>query len=165
MNQTQRSFLIKKIQEKVKIRVDILRECIPEPPNFSTYLLHAVLSGTFEIKNTQDLKDLILERALKAKERQDWLNPASYSAFSTKSEIGFKVKEFFIMPDNYQVEYDQYTSEKSRIQNEIADILIQEETLITRIQLASDKTLEKLISEIDDMGDIKLIDTKIRLLN
>lgn len=36
--------------------------------------------------------------------------------------------------------------------------------LVTRIQLASDKTLEKMISEVDDMGDVSLMDTKLKSL-
>jgi hypothetical protein len=41
---------------------------------------------------------------------------------------------------------------------------IQLETLEVRIMVASDKALQKLINEVDDMGDISLIDTRIKLL-
>ena len=34
--------------------------------------------------------------------------------------------------------------------------------LITRIRLASNKTLEKMINEIDDMGEISLFDKKLK---
>jgi hypothetical protein len=30
--------------------------------------------------------------------------------------------------------------------------------------VASDKSLEKLVNEVDDMGDISLMDTRIKLL-
>jgi len=34
-----------------------------------------------------------------------------------------------------------------------------------RVQLASDKTLQKLINEVDDMGDLSLMDTKLKMLD
>lgn len=38
------------------------------------------------------------------------------------------------------------------------------EGLCTRIQLASNKTLEKMIAEVDDMGDISLVDCTLKAL-
>lgn len=41
---------------------------------------------------------------------------------------------------------------------------MQSEGLCTRIQLASNKTLEKMIAEVDDMGDISLVDCTLKAL-
>lgn len=54
--------------------------------------------------------------------------------------------------------------ERSKINKQIEELNIQLQTLEVRIMLASDKHLQKLINEVDDMGDIKLIDSKIKLI-
>lgn len=51
------------------------------------------------------------------------------------------------------------------VDDQIKQLRIQLETLEVRIMVASDKVLQKLINEVDDMGDISLIDTQIKLLD
>ena len=52
-----------------------------------------------------------------------------------------------------------------KIQSEINTLQLQLDAIELRIQLASDKTLQKMINEVDDMGELSLIDTKLKLLN
>lgn len=162
MNQAQRNFLIKKIEETAKVRIDALKRSVPEAPSLNNYLLHAVMSNNFEIKNTEQLKEMIRQFALKATNRDDWMGNSWGSA--TKDGIHFRAKDFFIVPDEYQKLYDDYKAAKDKANEEIYLTQIQADTLITRIQLASDKTLQSMVNEVDDMGNLSLIDTKLKAL-
>lgn len=162
MNQAQRSFLIKKISESVKARIDLLRRSLPEPPSLNTWLLHYVLSDKFQIKSIEEIKESIRQKALKSKDWEDWLGNSWGSA--SKNNILFKADEIFIIPEEYKNLKSEYLRQTKEIEDQISELTIQSDTLITRIQLSSDKTLQKLISEVDDMGDISLIDTKLKLL-
>lgn len=163
MNQTQRTFLIKKIEETVKVRQDALRRSEPEAPNLNNYLLHAVMSGNFEIRTQEEIKEMIRQKALNARAGDShWL--AGSGAFSDRTEVHFKAYDLFIVPEEYKKLYDEYKVERDRIWKESAEITIQAETLITRIQLASDKTLQTMINEVDDMGNISLLDSKLKML-
>jgi rRNA maturation endonuclease Nob1 len=51
-----------------------------------------------------------------------------------------------------------------KVNQEIAALKLQLETLEIRIMIASDKVLQSIVNEVDDMGDIRLIDTKIKLI-
>lgn len=162
MNQVQRNFLIKKIEETVKARIKALEDAKPEAPSLNNYLLHAVMSNNFDIISNEQIKELIRKMALKSKDRDDWMGNSWGSA--SKNKIFFNATDLFIVPEEYKKLWDEYAKERNRIEAEIGEIHIQADTLITRIQLASDKTLQTMINEVDDMGNISLMDSKLRLL-
>jgi len=166
MNQAQRNFLIKKIEDQVKITCDALNSNKPEYPNLSNWLLHAVLSDSFELQSIDHIKQVIKEKALNATKDTDWLSGErnSYGGGAGR-KVGFNVKDIFIFSQDYKDRSEKYLIASNEIDEKVKQVKIQAETLITRIQLASDKTLDKMINEIDDMGDISLMDTKIRYLN
>lgn len=168
MNNTQRNFLIKKIQEGVEIRMRALRDSMPEEPNLSNYLLHAVMSGKFDIISNEEIKEIIRQKALTSKQgHSSWMasNKGRYSAFGNMEDLVFKANEFFIIPEDYKGLLKEYEDRRDKINEEMATLSIQCDSLVTRITLASDKTLQTMINEVDDMGNISLIDTKLKLLS
>jgi len=162
MNQAQRNFLIKKIEETIKARVKALEDSKPEYPSLNNYLLHAVMSGNFELQPNEEIKKILLQKALNAKGNEDWLG--NHWGMANKSLVAFKADEIFVIPEEYRERARICREKQSELQEQISTLRIQSETLITRIQLASDKTLQKMINEVDDMGDISLIDTKLKYL-
>jgi hypothetical protein len=162
MNQAQRTFLIKKIDEQVKIKIDALRSAIPEAPNLNNYLLHALMSNNFKLRTTEEIGETLRQRALKATGSNDWLGNSWGSA--SKTDVHFKAAEIFVIPEEYKKLLTEYQATRKALEDEIHEIAIQSDTLKTRIQLASDKTLQTMINEVDDMGNISLMDEKLRLL-
>lgn len=105
---------------------------------------------------------VLRQMALKVKDRDDWMGNSWGSA--NKGDIHFRAIDFFIVPDEFKVLYDEYKDKREKAEKEISALYIQTDSLITRIQLASDKTLQAMINEVDDMGDISLFDTKLKQL-
>lgn len=169
MNNAQRKFLLDKITEKTKARIKELRESIPEPLSPHVFMLHKVLSNDFEIVSVDKLREIILKRALevsKKKEiREDWLG--NQWGVVNKRNVSFSLEEFFVLPEDYKQQVHEYRQKVAEIEKEIRELSSHLETLEIRIMLASDKTLQGIISDVDDMGDIKLIDMKVKqgLLN
>lgn len=85
--------------------------------------------------------------------------------YEKETHIKMIVEDLIIIPDNFKTLKDDATVHNQAIEQKVNELKIQAESLETRIQLASDKTLQKMINEVDDMGDISLIDTKIKLLS
>lgn len=162
MNQSQRTFLIKKIEETSKMRIKVLEESLPERPNLENYLLHAVMSGNFQLRTIDEIKETLRQKALKGSERDNWLGNSWGSG--NKTDVHFKPREIFIIPDEYEKLLKEYKERDSEVRERINKIKIEVDTLITRIQLASDKTLQTMINEVDDMGNISLMDTKLKQL-
>jgi predicted transport protein len=166
MNSTQRKFLVDKVTERTKAKIEALRGSIPESLSLNVYMLHRVMSNDFEIKSQEELKRMVLEKALKAGQnkqyREDWLGNAW--GVANKGNVAFTLDEFFVIPKEYLDMRQEREEARIKVEEQIRLLQIQLETLEVRIMVASDKTLQKLINEVDDMGDISLIDTRIKLL-
>ena len=163
MNQTQRTFLINKIKETTTKRVEELKKQIPQHPSLTNYLFSAVMKDDFELQSTESLRELIKAKALNSKEGSNWLNEDTMG-WQKERTIRLGISELFVIPDDYTKVYNEYKEQKEKIEAEINAIKLQSDTLITRIQLASDKVLQTMINEVDDMGNISLMDTKIKSL-
>ena len=163
MNQSQRNFLIEKIEKLGKIKRDELAKSIPPKPSLSMYILREVMNGNVKIIPNEKIIEIIEDKALKADEtNDDWMG-TSWSR-ATKNEIHFLIKDLFILPEDFKKKYNHATQEEKSIREDIRVLLIQEDTLVTRVKLASNSTLETMIKEVDDMGNISLMDTKLKQL-
>ena len=159
MNQTQRKFLIDKITSKTDLKIKVLEATIPERPLVINHLTHAIMSDTIQLKSNKEIKEVIRQKALNSTDKR---NVFGDGWRHNTSEITFKAKEIFIIPKEFAIKEEEYTKMHKKVYEEIKILSIQSETLITRIQLASDKTLQLMINEIDDMGDISLLDTTLK---
>lgn len=168
MNQAQRKFLIEKIEANVKARTDELKHSnIEQPPSLENYFYGLALSGKLEIQPQEHIKKVMSDRAMKhTSERysETWLG-TSQGELINRSQVKIPIRDLFIVPKEYDDLWNEYRKRDEENKQRIRQLRIECDTLITRIQLASDKTLEKMISEIDDMGDISLMDTKLKLLS
>ena len=166
MNSTQRKYLVDKITERIRSKIKALEDSKPEGISLNVYMLHRVMSNDFEIKSNEDLKKIILEKALMAGQnksyREDWLGNSWGSA--SKGNVAFDLAEFFIIPQEYLDMIEKRKEEINKIYAEISDLRIQLETMEVRIMLASDKALQNIVNDVDDLGDIRLIDSKIKLI-
>jgi hypothetical protein len=130
-------------------------------------MLHKVMSNNFEIKSNEELKKIVLEKALKAGQDkhyiEDWLGNTWGTA--NKKNVAFYLNEFFIIPKEYLDMIEKREIEKNKIYAEISELQIQLETMEVRIMLASDKALQNIVNDVDDLGDIRLIDNKIKLIS
>lgn len=165
MNQTQRNFLIKKIEDAVKIRINALESDKEDAPSLNNYLLHDVMAGTFKIRSNEEIKEMIKQKALNSKAgKENWMSNTD-GMYSSDRRLCFNPMEFFIIPEEFKNRFNSYTARLNKKREEAHKLRLQADGLITRIQLASDKTLQKMINEVDDMGDLSLMDTKLKLLN
>ncbi len=163
MNQAQRNYLIRKIEESQKVRDEALKKSLPAPPNLNNYLLHAVMSNNFELIGIEALKELIRMKALNSKAGEsNWM---SSDRWGNNTKIEFQAKDIFVIPEEYTKLLEEYKKQYAEVEKERQELSLQSQGLITRITLASDKTLQKMINEVDDMGDISLMDTKIKFLS
>ena len=166
MNSTQRKYLVDKITERIKAKIKALEDTKPEGISLNVYMLNRVMSNDFEIQPNEKLKKVILEKALKAGQnksyREDWLGNAWGTA--SKGNVAFNLSEFFIIPQEYLDMIENRKVEINKINEEIADLNTQLETMEVRIMLASDKALQNIVNDVDDLGDIRLIDSKIKLI-
>ncbi len=160
MNQVQRKYLIDKIQKASEEAIKEMRKSLPQKPELSRYCLMALLNGELKIKGNSELLQVLKNRALES-------NGSVFShgwRSQEDGEITFRLEEFFEVPIGYTEAYSDWVKKSSAIKDKINLLEKQSEGLCTRIQLASNKTLERMIAEIDNMGDISLMDCTLKSL-
>lgn len=167
MNQAQRKFLIDKIEANVKKTIEGLRRDKSEqPPSLENYFYGLALTGKLEVKSPESIAKHMAERAMKHTAKsygESWLG-TSHGDIINSAKVKIPIRELFVIPKEYDELWEAYRRQEKEREDKIRQLEIECETLVTRIQLASDKTLEKMISEIDDMGDISLMDTKLKTM-
>ena len=163
MNQSQRNFLVEKIEGSVDVKIRALKDSLPEPPHLVNFIYHKVMSGNFDIQDKDVLKSIITDRCINTPSDKEW-NTSTRGGWDKSSKIEFKLADFFIIPAEFQEKIDKYNIETEETRQQINLIQSQADTLIVRIKLASNSTLESMIREVDDMGNISLMDTKLKAL-
>jgi len=164
MNTVQRKFLIERIQQRVKDKIEILKKGLQQYPSASNYIFKAVLNGKLELQPNEVILDAIKTKALNAKEGENWLSEMRMG-YEKEREIKLLINQLIIIPDDYRQETERVKKYNENIVAEIDLLRIQLDTIEVRVQLASDKVLQNLINEVDDMGNLSLMDTKLKLLS
>ena len=164
MNTAQRKFLIERIQQKVKDKIEQLKSSLKEYPSASNYIFKSIMNDQLELQPKEVILNALKQKALKSKEGENWLSNERMG-FNKERTIRMLIEELIVIPEDYKKELELVRSYNKGIRDEIDLLKVQLDTIEVRIQLASAKTLEKLVNEVDDMGSISLIDTKLKLLN
>lgn len=165
MNSTQRKFLIEKIQTETKKKIGELRKTLLEHPNANNWLFNAVMTGNLEIQSREHILEVVKQKALNSSQNKNWLSNESMG-WERYSSVKFgRLSDIFVIPEDYKNEIKRVEDFNKSIKEKIDGLEVHLNTIEMRIQLSSDSVLKKLINEIDDMGDIKLIDTTVKKLN
>lgn len=165
MNSSQRKFLIEKIQGETKKKIEALKKQKLEYPSASNYIFKAILDGNIQLQSHEHILEVLKQRALKSVEGRNWLS-GDTNGFEAKRAIKFENHEdILVLPEAFKIEKDKVVNFNREIDIQIDFLQTTLNGIEMRIQLASDSTLKQLINEVDDMGDIKLIDTTVKLLN
>ena len=153
-----------RLLKETKVKIEALKNSLMEHPSFSNYAFKAILNGTLEIQSKEKILEAIKRKALASKEGTNWLSE-DRMGWEKETTIKFNREDIIIAPSDYEKEIKKVKEYNSIIQESIRTLKEQLNTIELRIQLSSDNALKTLINEVSDMGDISLIDTKIKLLN
>jgi flagellar biosynthesis component FlhA len=164
MNSKQRQFLVDRIKEKTKKKIDELKKGKLDYPSTSNYIFKAILNGTLELQPKEVILEALKKKALNAKEGRNWLSEEHRLTYTKERTVTLNTEDLIKTPDDLGEETKKVIKHNKEIDAEIETLNAQLETLEVRIQLASNSTLQSLINDVDDMGDLSLVDSKLKLL-
>jgi hypothetical protein len=155
MNQTQRKFLVDKIKEKIEAQRRAFESSKRDinPPDQRTYLSAQLMTGTAKMKPEAEIIEIV---------RKDFA-AGRHGAFMRNNQIALDIEQMFVLPEKYYDDLREYLEKKAKSEKEYRDFLIQEESIINRIMLASDSVLQGIINGIDNLGDMDLLDSTLRI--
>jgi len=166
MNQKQRDFLIDQVRKNHRKEEETLNKQRPEEPSLNNYITAAILDGTFKLRPTETIRKTIKERVLKLGKKGSLLG-SGRSSWKDDDEdddvIELKAKDFFELPPGYTEAYDEYTRRRAEFDKKADDLDAMRDTLTLKIQIGSDKVLDQLIEQADNLADLSLMQTSLIL--
>jgi hypothetical protein len=167
MNQDQRKFLIKQVEATFARQLDKLVK--PEPPSLNNYLVAAVLDGTIQYKSIDVLRNSV-KRAVLA------LGPSdTFVQYADRWHRKRRVDDeeaptltmapdvIFVYPRAYLEAEEEYEQKREEYQEAVATLENLRDTIVMKIQIGSNEVLDRLIRDVDNMGDLRVINTQLLL--
>lgn len=166
MNQTQRDFLIKKVQKIHNEEIRELKTKIPDEPSLNNYLIAAIINKTIKYKSIANVKQSITERVERLGNDSEIVRRESGSYrnnYKTIDYLAVDARELFVIPQNYLEAVKEYEEVDQHIKEEILKHEATKETLELKIQIGSSKILDVFIEEVDSMGSLSLLNDSLNL--
>jgi hypothetical protein len=173
MNQEQRKFLIDQVNKTHQAQRTKLEEKIPNPPSLNNYLVAAFLDNTIQLRDIGPLQEKIKQHVLKfgkddllIEEDEDrHFYHRRRNSEKKDSFVKIKAEDIFIIPQNYLDALKEYEEAKARVEQEIEQLDAHHKTITMKIQIGSAAQLDKIVSQVDNMGDLNLFNNQFLLTN
>lgn len=164
MNQDQRKFLIERVNKTFNVQqASIKKELIR--PSINNYLVAAFLDGSIKFNDIEKLKVKMRETVLKygssdklVNEKQDWRNERKHS-----NTCEIITEDLFIIPESYKMALAEYTDALAKQTEQITQLEAQRDTILLKIQIGSNAILDKLITQVDNLADLNIMNSQFLL--
>jgi hypothetical protein len=169
MNQEQRKFLIERVNKTFSKQKDSLeKQFKKEPPSLNNYLVAAFLDGSIEFNDIEKLKTKMKETVLRygasdkliQESRDMWDNSGAYKNKNTCKVIA---EDLFIIPESYKKALAEYQESQNIIQEKVDQLEAQRDTILLKIQIGSNQVLDKLITQVDNLADLNIMNSQFLL--
>lgn len=168
MNQDQRKFLIERVSKTFEKQKRQLEESEIEKPSLNNYLVAAFLDNSIQFNDIEKLKVKMRGTVLKfgaadklVKEYSDrWDNN---NAYKNKNTCEIIAEDLFIIPESYKEELAKYEAYKKDMQNKIEQLEAHRDTILLKIQIGSNQILDKLITQVDNLADLNIMNNQFLL--
>lgn len=164
MNQDQRKYLIEQVTNTFRDQRDKIKSEMPEQPSLNNYLIAAFLDNSIQFNDIKKLKEKIRKFVLKMG-HSDILIKENSRWDDNKKECRIEIDPFdlFIIPKNYLDALNEYKKKKKEIDDAIDSLEATKKTIIMKIQIGSNQVLDKLVTQVDNMGDLNIMNSKFLL--
>jgi len=169
MNQDQRKFLITQVENTCQKQIGELKEQIPDKPSLNNYLIASFLDNTIQFSDIEALKFKMRKAVLKmghndilVKEETEYWGHRNRDD-KEQPIVQVHAEDLFVLPENYKTALAEYEQKKKAIKKQIEALEYTEKTIVMKLQIGSSATLEKLVMQVDNMGDLNLMNSQLLL--
>ena len=163
MNQTQRDYLIKTVETECNTQIRALQAQIPDSPSLNNYLVAAFLDNSIKFNDIEVLRTKIRKSVLKMGKGEVLVEHDRHWNSSNKDANLVKViaEDLFIIPENYKEALKEYQLKKAQIDAKIKQLEASKNTIVMKIQIGSSATMDKIVMQVDNMGDLNLLNSQL----
>lgn len=172
MNQKQREFLVGHIGKQAAEQLEELDEKRPKPPSLNNYIVAAILDGSFQLQTIETIRERIRARALKLGPGDAFVNTNESHFYSRRkkstnddeeTEVTLNIEDLLMLPPAYKEARAWFDKQLKNWQAKRLHIEQVRDTLLLKVQMGSNEALGKLIDQADNLADIDLISTQLKL--
>lgn len=165
MNQKQRDYLMDSINNTCNEQIKKLNGTIPDKPSLNNYLVASFLDNTVQFADINILKKKMRESVIKMGKGEILVSTDNRGFYNNREDEKDYVKvipeDLFIIPEQYKKAITVYEKKKKEIEKQINILENTKKTIMLKLQIGSNAILEKLIEQVDNMGDLSLINTQL----
>ena len=169
MNQDQRKYLIAQVEKTCHKQIDELKSKIPIKPSLNNYLVASFLDNTIQFADIEELKVKMRTAVLNYGVGKALVRESNDYYYGRRSEdrkpntVEVVAEDLFIIPQIYKDALAVYEAEVASINDKIKTLNATRETIVMKIQIGSSSTMDKLVMQIDNMGDLDLVNNQLLL--
>jgi hypothetical protein len=168
MNQKQREFLTKHITSVHDQKVRELKNKMRQEPSLNNHLVASFLDGSAAFNDIKKLREKIHQRVLKMSSgevliKKERMSRGIMGGRTEENTIQLRAEDLFIIPETYTKELDEVNAHNAKIEDEIQLLKDMLNTIIMKIQIGSDKHLAPLIEDVENIGDLRLVNSQLLL--
>ena len=166
MNQKQREFLLGRVKIIYQNERQAHKYKGPVKPDLSNHLIAAIMSGKAKMKTIDSLREKIHDRLLKSGKKHAFLTGDShyrYDDYDNGDCILIKALDLFEAPVSYLREMEVYEARHKEWQDRERAMDQIYESIILKIQIGSDAILDKLIEQVDNLGDLNIVNASLTI--
>lgn len=160
MNKEQRTYLINEVKTAHEKQIKILSESIPPKPSLNTYVVAALIEGKLQFKDLEGLKAKLVRKAktmgagvqIVKNTSKDYRNTGPVTEY-----IEIEVEDLVEVPESYRQANNEHAAFKAEAEAKIEALAQNMKSLTLRLTIGSNAILDKMIEEVDAMGEMSLI--------
>ena len=165
MNQDQIKFLIERVNKTFNLQKNDIEKNKLIRPSLNNYLVAAFLDDSIKFNNIEKLKRKMRETVLRygasdklIDEKDNWRNENK-----KKDTCQIIAEDLFIIPESYRLALDEYNNALASQNEKINQLEAQRDTILLKIQIGSNAILDKLITQVDNLADLNIMNSQFLL--
>lgn len=174
MNQDQRKFLIERVNKTYNKQTEELEQKISKPPSLNNYLVAAFLDDSVKFQSIASLKEKVKGMVLRfgsgdllvsTTENGRRYHRGRYIGTGEEqvNTVEFRAEDIFVVPAAYTTALKEYLSHKEKIEREMKILEAAKDTILLKIQIGSNDVLDRLVTQVDNMADLNIMNTQLLL--
>lgn len=168
MNQEQRKFLIERVNKTFEAQKKKIESKSVDKPSLNNYLISAFLDDTIKFNDIEKLKEKMKKQVLKMGTGDVLIKSNRRGGFLGDSKSADNIcevvaEDLFIIPQSYLDALKEYTDHQTLLEDEINQLEAQKDTILLKIQIGSNVVLDKLITQVDNLADLNIMNSQFLL--
>lgn len=164
MNQKHREYLVSHVSKIHRAKVSEIEKDMPKEPSMNNHLIAAFLDNTVVMKDLEGLKSKIKDRVIKLGSDEALISEDTrWNSDRKKRWVKLNAVDLFEMPQSYLDAVKEYECKRDEIHKQVNDLNAVMNTIEMKINIGSDKHLQVLIEDVDNIADLNLVNSQLLL--